>query len=538
MTTATATEVSKRRAPGARGRRTPFSELAAIAGAHARRVDTLAWPSDKYRDDPCGFAREVLGVKLWSKQVEILEAIRDHKRVAIKSGHKISKSYTLAVAALWFFCSFPDARVVMSSVTSRQVDAILWRELRKIRARATVAIDGDMHELARSGFKAADFREIVGFTAREAEAVAGISGANLLYLLDEASGIGDDIFEAIEGNRAGGARVVMTSNPTRTEGEFFEAFTSKAHLYHTISVSSEETPNAVEGVEVIPGLAGREWIDEKRLEWGSVDAASGEFVPGPLYKVRVLGDFVTNEAGRILSLHAIQQAEERWADASDEGRLHIGVDPAGPGLGGDETSFAIRRGVKVLGLVVRRGLTDDAHLVELLGVIAEHRRPRDPLPIVVLDREGPIGGTIYGIFRGAAERNGFEVCGVRSSERAIRNKDKFERVRDELWWNLYEWIRDGGAIPEDAKLSRELHAPMWEETINGKAKATGKSELRKILERSPDRADSVALAVWTPSTFASTVPTAKPEASAPKPYHGHAAPLSPYQAQNAFRRGR
>ncbi len=476
-------------------------------------------------------------MSLWSKQVEILNAIRDHKRVAVKSGHKISKSYTLAVAALWFFCSFPDARVVMSSVTSRQVDAILWRELRKIRSRAPIAIPGDMHELARSGFKATDFREIVGFTAREAEAVAGISGANLLYLLDEASGIGDDIFEAIEGNRAGGARVVMTSNPTRTEGEFFEAFTSKAHLYHTISVSSEETPNVVEGREVIPGLAGREWIDEKRLEWGAIDAGTGEFVPGPLYKVRVLGDFVTNEEGRILSLHAIQQAEERWADAAEEGRLHVGLDPAGPGLGGDETAYAVRRGNKILAIYTFRGLSDDAHLAHLLGILGKHRRDRDPAPVVLLDREGPIGATVYGVLRGAAEKHGFEVCGVRSSERAVRNKDRFERVRDELWWNLHEWIRDGGAIPEDTKLSRELHAPQWEETINGKAKATGKSELRKALERSPDRADAVALAVWTPSAYREVV-DASSEPQRPAQHDAYIEPRSrgvdPYGALDAW----
>jgi hypothetical protein len=235
VSTSTAIELSKRRALP-RGQRTPFSELAAIAGAHARRAELQCWPSTKYQADPVAFAREVLGLTLWSKQIELLEAIRNHKRVAAKSGHKVSKSHTLAIASLWFFCSFPDARVVMSSVTSRQVDAILWRELRKMHVRSSVPIDGDMHELARSGFKARDFREIVGFTAREAEAVAGISGANLLYLLDEASGIDDDIFEAIEGNRAGGARLAMTSNPTRTDGEFFEAFNANAHLYHTHGV--------------------------------------------------------------------------------------------------------------------------------------------------------------------------------------------------------------------------------------------------------------------------------------------------------------
>ncbi len=495
--------------------RNPFEVLARIADGVAATADLVRWPSVKYQADPCGFAEECLGVTLWAKQTEILEAVRDHKRVAVRSGHKVSKSFTAAILAWWFVCSFPDARVVISAPTSRQVDSIIWREIRKIRSKALVPIDGDMHELARSGFKTDDFREMVGFTAREAEGVAGVSGGNLLYLLDEASGIGDEIFEAIEGNvAASGSRRVMFSNPTQTTGEFFEAFHSKSNLYRTIHVSSEETPNVIARRDVIVGLAGHEWVEEKRLEWGATEP-DGTFVPGPLYRVRVLGEFVENETGHILSLHAIQQAEDRWADASEDGRLFVGLDPAGPGLNGDESAFAVRRGNKVLALYTFRGLSDEGHLVQLLGILKTHRRDRDQLPVVVLDREGPIGGTVYGVVRGAGEKNGFEVLGVRASEYAKRNKDKYERVRDELWWNLSEWIRAGGAIPEDTKLSKELHAPKWEETVNGKAKATGKSELRRMLERSPDRADAVALACWTPSTFAATAEE-KPAADAPK----------------------
>src|SRR5204862_354817 len=143
----------------------------------------------------------------------------------------------------------------------------------------SVVIEEEPGELARTGLKSVDFREIVGFTAREAEAVAGISGRNLLYILDEASGIPDEIYEAIEGNRAGGARVVLLGNPTKTTGEFFDAFHAKARFYKTITVSSEQTPNVVTGRDEIPGLATRAWIEEKREEWRPDSA---------LYKVRVL----------------------------------------------------------------------------------------------------------------------------------------------------------------------------------------------------------------------------------------------------------
>lgn len=498
MSTPTTHEV-KARLSRPRGRTSLAESMLERFRAELEASGRIQWPSDKYRTNPVGFARDILGDKPWAKQVEILETVRDHKRVAVSSGHKIGKSRSAVQIALWFYCSFPDARVVMSSTTSRQVDQILWRELRMLHARAAVPLGGEIHELARSGLKAADFREIIGFTAREAEAVAGISGPNLLYILDEASGIPQAIFEAIEGNRAGGARLVMFSNPTKTEGEFFDAFHAKAEkvdargektgFYRCIRVSSEETPNAISGKALVPGLATKEWIDEKREEWGPESA---------LYKIRVRGEFVLAEEGKILSAALLTEATKRWEETKGIGRLRIGLDPAGPGEGGDESVFAVRRGEKILELHPRRGLNEDGHLIELLGLITKHRDPREPAAIVTVDSDGPIGSALFYRLRAYAQEHvdDLEIFGVRASDRAVRRPDLYPRVRDELWANLEHWIRSGGAIPDDAKLAKELHAPEWIPNIAGQMKVTPKSELRKQLDRSPDRADAIALAVW------------------------------------------
>lgn len=518
---------------GARSRPTCISAaLGALRELHALESG-IQWPSPKFRDNPVGFATDIIGQHVWAAQVEILEAVRDHDRVSVRSGHKIGKSNTAGILAWWFFSSFTDARVVLTSVTARQVDAVLWREVRKMRARAGRCHDckvsdlsrsdeqrrrfpapnpcahssllspGRMPDLARSGFRADDLREIVGFTAREAEAVAGVSGENILYLPDEASGIDDAIFQAIDGNRAGGAKICLFSNPTRTEGEFFDSHHSKelkldangkrVGFYKTIHVSSESTPNVLEGRKVIPGLATREWVEEKKREWG-VDSA--------LYKVRVKGEFVLNEEGKILSLHELTLAELRWEDTVGEGPLCIGLDPSGPGDAGDDSVFAPRRGLKVFPLhVPTQGLTAEQHITELLFVISQHRLPREShLPIVIIDSDGPIGAEIYGLLRAYAETHpgSFEVERVRGSEYANREAELYERRRDEVWANLATWVKAGGALPEDARLTKELHTPSWFQPLgSSKLKATSKKDLRKMLDgRSPDRADAVALSVW------------------------------------------
>ncbi len=489
----------------------------------------IRFPDPKFQADPVAFFRDILGVEPWSRQIEIIEAVRDHDRVAVCSGHKVSKSHTAAGIALWYYCSFPDARVVMTSTTSRQVDQILWRELRMLRARGgrcaackeadpsgliiprpcehSTLIEGEQGELARTGLKSEDFREIVGFTAREAEAVAGISGRNLLYIADEASGIGDDIFDAIEGNRAGGAKLLMLSNGTRNEGAFFEAFTTKAALYFTMRVSSEETPNVIEGRIVIPGLATREWIEEKRIEWGE---------NSPLYRIRVLGQHALAEEAKIFSVHLIEQSEQRWSDTPDAGRLYIGLDPAGETGLGDDTCFAVRRGLKLLALRRMRGLTDDQHLMQLLLVIKEFGLPRET-PVVVLDREGSIGASLSGRLRSYQDTAplAFELVTVRASERAVRHPHIYDRMRDELCANLESWFRDGGAILEDVKLAAELHTLEWKQAVTGRLKITPKDVIRKHIGRSPDSYDALALSAWEPLSLQEPRTTAERAALSP-----------------------
>lgn len=528
-------------------------------------LSTISFPCAQYQTDILGYAEDVLGFTccytldqlvairddedargvpehertpcLWPKQIEILLAIQNavnsesDKRVAVSSGHKISKSHTAAIAGLWFYSSFQDAKTVLTSTTYHQVQTILWDEFRKVRFRSKVVIPGDMHQLAASGFVSEDFRTARGFTAREPEAVAGISGKNLLFILDEASGIPDAIHEAVGGNMAGGAALVMFSNPTRTVGTFFDAFNAKKDFYTTFQVSSEETPNAATGRRLIPGLATRAFVDEMAAEWGKDSA---------FYKIRVLGQFVLADESKPFSVARILAAEVAWHDTLPEGRLHIGVDPAGPGGNGDETGFCARRGNRVLEIYARQSLTEDGIVEEIKGLIAKHRAPREDIdtkcPIVAIDREGPIGYKVWVKFKAYAESlQGamVRVLGIRASEKAIRRADLYHLVRDELWGNLEAWFKGGGAVPRDTKLAKELSTIEWSQNLQGKLKATPKDDIRKLLEgRSPDRADALALAVWEPSGHAHEHDDAPPP---PPPQNNSRTPtLDPYAGGGAF----
>lgn len=547
-----ASELAKRgRKPGMpRVKLSITSDLLAALMEMLEESTRIRFPSPRYRQDPVAFCREILGMEPWSKQIEIMEAVRDNDRVAIKSGHKVGKSRTAAALALWFYCSYPDGRVVMTSTTARQVDQILWREVVMLRSRGgrcvtcmaedpdghkiprpcphSAVIDGDMGMLARTGLKQ-EFRDIFGFSAREPEAVAGISGTNLFYIADEASGIPERIFEAIEGNRAGSAKLVMFGNPTKNDGKFYDAFNANARLWKGITVSSEESPNVIAGRQVVPGLAMPGWIEEKRDEWGA---------NSPLYAVRVLGEFAKNEEGRIFSIHAIEEAEKRWDEASDAGRLFIGLDPAGESGMGDESAFCVRRGQKMIALTVMRGLNEEQHLIHLLAMIEQHKLTRET-PVVVFDVEGSVGSNIGHKLRHWADDHpgSFEYVPIKSSDKAHRQGHIFDRQRDALTANLEAWIRDGGALLEDVKLEKELHNLEWKQQTNGKLKVTPKDQLRKILGRSPDRYDALCLAVWEPLSLMDDLPASMQSQQSSVVRHEEfaAATLDPYAGASAWR---
>ena len=505
----------------------------------------ITFPCVRYQQDPVAFCREILGVDPWERQIELMEALTTHSRVAYRSGHRVGKSGAVGMLALWNYCSFEASRTILTSTTARQVDGILWYEIQKLKRNSGVCldckraqydgpkpcphsavIDGEMGELARTGLKADDGREIKGFTARDAEAIQGIAGRNLLFIADEASGIADAIFEGISGNLAGGGRLVLTGNPTRNEGEFYRAFHEKRDLYYRMTVSSAESPNVRAGKVLIEGLATREWLEQRKIEWGE---KSG------IYKVRVLGEHALHEDGRIFSIHAISEAQGRHADTEADGRLYVGLDPAGASGKGDDSAFAPRRGLKVLYLEAYKGLDADAHLVHLLAILARERVPRE-VPVVVMDREGAVGAELYGKLRDYVTRNpsAFVLSGIRASDKAVRQPEVYDRMRDGLCANLEGFVREGGALPPDEKLAAELHVLEYKtQAGSGRLKVTPKEQVRKVLGRSPDRYDAVALACWEPlaardDEAASVQQVADPAARVPT--------LDPYAGSRAWGR--
>lgn len=469
---------------------------------------------ERYYDHPEVFAQEVFGwrdrqtktwkpLRLWYRQVDICRLFASmaataegrtfpgmvhtgkRRRIAVKSGHKTGKTKIIGVLALWWFCTRVEAMVVLSSSSSNQVKLQVWKEITWLYRHARIPVGGEPGKDPVTGITLEDGRLLVGLSTNETERMAGYSGPQLLYLLDECSGIEDPIIAAVQGNQAGGAIVGMFSNPTKTSGKFFDAFHEASDFCCCETLSSED---AARVTPRIPGLTDPVWLEQLAEEYG---------VESAMYQIRAKGEFPMQGTDAVIPLSFVTGAIERWRARAKSGervigRLELGVDPAR--FGADESVIFPRRGHYAYPPRAFHGLDEAALSRKVLEVARDLRLPGE-VPIVRVDAIG-VGQGVCSILRVDEECvRELEVIPVYVTDDPT--DDRFLRLRDQLWWGVRSWLKEGGEIPKDNRLEKELRTPSYKIDPQGRIKVASKDEMKPLLDgRSPDRADALALAIY------------------------------------------
>jgi hypothetical protein len=165
--------------------------------------------------------------------------------------------------------------------------------------------------------------------------------------------------------------------------------------------------------------------------------------------------------------------EYEWAER------RIGVDVAR--FGSDRSVLFPRQGVMAYPCVEMRGATTD----QIAARIAAARQKWNADQVVV-DDTGGYGAGVVDFCISA----GIVVVPVNASSRP--DDDRYANRRAEMWWRMAEWVRGGGALPDDADLVRELTAPTYTFTSGGKLILESKDDIKSRLGASPDKADALA----------------------------------------------
>ena len=444
-----------------------LSRLEGRAATNQTAADLTA-----YRDEPVRFCREVLGVEPWSMQERILAAIASEARVTVRSGNGSGKTVLAAWTALWFTMTRPGSIVVTTAPTGRQVKDLLWRRIRTAYAASKVPLPGRCQTtMLECG---TDWYAIGVATDEETKFQGPHSAAGVMLIGDEASGLAEWLFAAMEGCMTEAhAKMLLIGNPNQAMGTFYESHRTwpASQRFH---ISAYDTP---------PEIIRREWIEEKRRDWGE---------ESPLYQVRVLGNFPPQAEGSLIALAWAEAAQQAELALEAEQPLEIGVDMAAGG--GDECVLYARRGKKVIAW----DYWHNPDTMASAGRIASYARKLGAA-VVKVDDIG-IGKGTTDFLRTELEHDRILVQGVNVAE-AARDGERFYNQRSELFWGLADRFKAGEIdIPAgDDLLMDQLTQLRYRFTPRGQVRLESKEELKKERPatsrwQSPDRADALCLA--------------------------------------------
>lgn len=442
---------------------------------------------------PALFAHEALGAEPTPHQWEASRAIVGRRRVSIRSGHGTGKSTFMAWCVLWFLACYFPAKVPATAPTSHQLEDVLWSEIAKWHRRLSGRYPtlGAQFEWSAGAFRmrsAPNESFSVARTSRpeRPEALQGFHSEHILFLIDEASGVSDNVFEVAEGALStDGAFVVMAANPTRQSGYFFDSHHKMRASWAALHWNGEDSP-----------MVSRDYIANMAKKYGRQSS---------VFKVRVLGEFVGASDG-VISLELCEAARVRDVAVNVTAPVIWGVDVAR--FGDDSSALAKRKGNHQLG-PVREWWGKDT--MQTSGIVKAEwdKTPAEDRPIA-------INIDVIGIGSGVVDRLkelGLPAIGINVAEsEAVNAGDdrKFNRLRDELWWRGREWLEAKDCkFADDDETIAELTTPTYSILSNGLIQVERKDDMKKRGVKSPNRADAWLLTL-ADTRLVSAKPLLKP----------------------------
>ena len=489
---------------------------------------------EAYINDWCLFAREYLKVNLDEEQEAVLRSVQFNPLTACSSGTSRGKDYLAAVAAICFLYLTPrwndkgdmvaNTKVALTAPTARQVKDIMMPEISRIFL-GSAYLPGDLtatnirmplpyKEWFLTGFKADD---------NNTEAWTGFHAANVLFVVTEASGGHEKVFEAIEGNLQGNSRLLLVFNNNINTG--YAASAMRSPRFTKFRLNSLNAPNVKAKRILIPGQVDYAWVNDKVQTWcsmiseGEVSEIDGDFQwegswyrPNDLFRVKVLGLGPKEAEGQLIPLEWIEAANKRYLEFKaienksifKKHPLRLGVDVAG--MGRDSSCFCPRFGnvVEPFIKIHSGGVANHMEITgKLISIMQQNTDSFGGLwPQAFIDTIGE-GAGVFSRCEELRQKEGNEFirtysCKFSSAaeEKDITGQYEFVNMRALLYWKVRDWLNPrnkmNACLVPDEELKEELTATKWKFQSNAKIIIEPKEELKKRLKRSPDKGDALA----------------------------------------------
>lgn len=495
-----------------------------------RRLDPKAlsdWQELRgiWRQDAVSYAVNRLGLNPTHQQRQLLEAITPPgSKVSARAGHGVGKTGSMSAAVWWMLECFDFPRVPCTAPSASQLRDVLWSELTKWSRRADeiskrqglpealwlsnlftitqnrIADNGAPDEwfaVARTarkenpdalqGFHASEV--VISADGRSIDSIG--DGGQLMFVVEEASGVPDEIFEVAEGALSShGARLLMAGNPTRNTGYFARSHKQDRGDFTPLHFRCADSPLVDENYR--PRLV-------RKFGEGS-----------NVVRVRADGEFPKQDDDVLIALEWAEAALER-EPSTRRGRRILGVDVAR--FGDDRTTFVLREENNVPFIAVRSKQDtmttagEAAALRRELGADVIHV-DENGIGAGVVDRLKELGEPVVGVNVSDAAPERGRVYTEDDGRRTGQDAQGY-KMRDHLWLEMRDWFSNedpsfAGADRDHAEdLAGEVSSVKYGFDSSGRIKAESKDAQKKRGLRSSDIADGLgvtfapdAVSVW------------------------------------------
>jgi hypothetical protein len=483
-----------------------------------------------YPNDPVGYAHNILGVKLWSKQIEIANAVQKYRRVLVKAGHGVGKTFLAAALVNWHFDSFDPSLTITTAPTWPQVKDVLWSEINDLRPNdapgepLTLRIKDEYspkHLAYGMSPKVSKSSDEMGSTAMQ-----GRHAEHMLVVLDEGPGIAPEVWMGLDSIATGQSNHILAiGNPTVSHGYFYNAArrAQKDNSWHVITVSTLEHPNIQAQLDgkppIFPGAVTLDWIEDKltnpmwcqRVSMNEITPDCFEFPPNsnewykpkPMAEAKMLGRFPTTQTDNLFNITHIEQARMRETYSEEDGStdwdslndlpLTVGIDVARHGA--DKTVLFFRRGWVVFKCEywIKADLDDSANrALHSILMVAN----RDDRVTVRIDDVGS-GGAITDILSTKAPPN-WDIVPYNGGA-SPNVPEQYDYLRSETHFAIAQTLADTpvdlSRIEEEdyEMLLSELTSITWDTDARNRRYVHKKSKIKSRIGRSPDFADAFVL---------------------------------------------
>lgn len=457
----------------------------------------------RYQFNLVGFAVEVLdmtsesGQEITWQQELLFDSISiPGSRTSVSSGHGTGKSRSAGATALWHLLCFPDSVMMFTAPQIGQLRKIVWKEIAICYDRLK---NGPYAWLADYVVILAEMVYIKGYdktwhviakTAPKHQPtnIAGQHGDNYMLWIDEASGVDDAVMDVVMGALThADNRAVMTSQPTRNAGFFYDTHHKLSHRaggsWTALTFNGEMSP-------IVTVKTLREMLEK----YGSRD--------DPGYMIRVRGEF-PDRTGEFLLRNSVAEAMYKGgcitADHTGYGYV-ISVDVGG-GVGRDDSVIVVAkvwgeahwgeraRRVEVEKIPLCKN-TDNIH--ELVGLI-DSLVSAYPNPTLVIDANGAGRGLAQ-----ALKAKGHYFIEVHWGGQCFSNeaREHYANKRSQAMVCMTR-AADAGRLKivdksHKAKMVEQVTRLPYAFDDNSRYKVMSKEEMRKKGLKSPDMADVLA----------------------------------------------